>query len=144
MEAIAAENLSFSYDRDDILRDASFALPKGSYAAITGPSGVGKSTFLKLLLGVYWPEKGKLYLRRGPEGKTPLERSARALFAYVHQGNLLLSGTLRENLTIVKPQATEEELHLALDASCMGEVVAQLPQGLDTVLGESGAGLSEG
>ena len=143
MEVIAAENLTFSYDRDHILQDASFVLPKGSFTAITGPSGTGKSTLLKLLLGVYRPENGELYLR-GSERKTLLERGTRALFAYVPQGNLLLSGTLRENLTIVKPQATAEELRLALETSCLEEVVAQLPQGLDTVLGESGAGLSEG
>lgn len=66
------------------------------------------------------------------------------MFAYVPQGNLLLSGTLRENLTIIRPEATEEQIAQAVYVSAMDEYLPQLPQGLDTVLGESGAGLSEG
>ena len=73
-----------------------------------------------------------------------LDRSTRRLFAYVPQGNLLFSGTVRDNLTIVRPQATQEELDRAVYVSCMDEFLSQLPNGLDTVLGESGAGLSEG
>ena len=143
MTAIEAEDLTFSYDRDQVFCDSAFSLPKGSFAVITGPSGIGKSTLLKLLLGVFRPENGRLYLR-GQGADVALDRSTRRLFAYVPQGNLLLSGTIRENLTIVKPDATQEELDLALHVSAMDAFLPQLPQGLDTVLGESGAGLSEG
>jgi len=143
MEALAAEKLSFSYDRDRVLQEADFLLPKGAFAVITGPSGIGKSTLLKLLLGVFRPEHGQLYMNCRGE-KIPLDRSTRRMFAYVPQGNLLLSGTLRDNLTIVKPRATEEELRQAVYVSAMDEFLPSLPQGLDTVLGESGAGLSEG
>lgn len=143
MECLRAENLSFSYDRDEILRNAEFTLPKGAFAVITGPSGMGKSTLLKLLLGVFRPESGGLYLDM-PGETLALDRSTRRLFAYVPQGNLLLSGTLRENLTVVRPDATEEEIRQALHVSCMDEFLPQLPMGLDTPLGESGAGLSEG
>lgn len=143
LDAICAEHLTFSYDRDDILRDAAFRLPKGSFAVITGPSGIGKSTLLKLLLGIFQPESGSLYMDCSQE-KRPLDRSTRRMFAYVPQGNLLLSGTLRDNLTIVKPDASEEEIALAVYTSAMDEYLPQLPQGLDTVIGESGAGLSEG
>ena len=143
MEAIRAENLTFSFDRDQLLKDAAFALPKGTFAVITGPSGIGKSTLLKLLLGIFPPEAGCLMLDCGGEA-VPLDRSTRKLFAYVPQGNLLLSGTLRENLTIVKPDATEEELAWAIRVSAMEEYLQGLPLGLDTPLGESGAGLSEG
>ena len=142
MDSICAEKLTFSYDRDTILENAEFTLPKGAFAVITGPSGIGKSTLLKLLLGIFRPESGRLYLQ-GAEQLT-LDRSTRRLFAYVPQGNLLLSGTLRENLTIVKPDATEEELQQAVYVGAMEEFLPQLPKGLDTVLGESGAGLSEG
>lgn len=142
MDSICAEKLTFSYDRDKILENAEFTLPKGAFAVITGPSGIGKSTLLKLLLGIFRPESGRLYLQ-GAEQLT-LDRSTRRLFAYVPQGNLLLSGTLRENLTIVKPDATEEELQQAVYVGAMEEFLPQLPKGLDTVLGESGAGLSEG
>jgi len=143
MTAIEAEDLSFSYDRDQIFRNSAFSLPKGVFATITGPSGIGKSTLLKLLLGVFRPESGRLYLRREGEDVL-LDRSTRRLFAYVPQGNLLLSGTIRENLTIVRPEATEEELAQAIYVSNMDAFLPQLPQGLDTPLGESGAGLSEG
>lgn len=143
MDSICAENLSFSYDRDKLLNDTSFVLPKGAFAVITGPSGIGKSTLLKLLLGIFLPECGCLKLNCG-EGEVKLDRSTRRLFAYVPQGNLLLSGTLRENLTIVNPEATREAVEQAVYVSAMDEFLPSLPQGLDTPLGESGAGLSEG
>ncbi len=143
MDAICAKNLSFSYDRDQILQEASFSLPRGAFAVITGPSGIGKSTLLKLLLGIFRCSSGSLYIKCRNR-KITLDRSTRRLFAYVPQGNLLLSGTLRENLTIVNPEATEEQLRQAIYVSAMEDFLPQLPQGLDTVLGESGAGLSEG
>ena len=143
MSAICAENLTFSYDRDRVLQDASFMLPKGAFAVITGPSGMGKSTLLKLLLGIFRPEQGSVYLVCEDE-KLPLDRSTRRLFAYVPQSNLLLSGSIRENLTIVKPQATEEEIQKAVYVSAMDDYLPSLPQGLETILGESGTGLSEG
>lgn len=143
MDSIVAEDLTFAYDRDQILQHASFELPKGAFAVITGPSGIGKSTLLKLLLGIFQLEQGQLYLRGNGENVV-LDRSTRRLFAYVPQGNLLLSGTLRDNLTIVAPDATEEALQQAITVSAMDEFLPQLPLGLDTALGESGAGLSEG
>lgn len=143
MKTIAAQDLTFSYDRDLVLQHAEFMLPKGVFAVITGPSGMGKSTLLKLMLGIFRPEHGRVYLTC-EDGALPLDRSTRRLFAYVPQSNLLLSGTIRENLTIVRPQATEEEIQKAIYVSAMDEYLPGLPNGLDTVLGESGAGLSEG
>ncbi len=143
MTAIQAKDLSFSYDRDKILEHTGFSLPKGTFAVITGPSGIGKSTLLKLLLGIFQPDSGGMYLQTGT-ACVRLDRSTRRLFAYVPQGNLLLSGSLRENLTIVRPEAKEEEIRQALYVSAMEEFLPDLPKGLDTVLGESGAGLSEG
>lgn len=143
MESLCAQNLCFSYDRDQILKNTGFELPKGSFTVITGPSGIGKSTILKLLLGVFRPDSGELYLRT-QDSKLPLDRSTRKLFAYVPQGNLLFSGTLRDNLTIAKPDATEEEILRAIYVGAMDEFVPTLPDGLATVLGENGAGLSEG
>ena len=143
MTSLCAEELSFSYGRDKILTCASFSLPKGAFAVITGPSGVGKSTLLKLMLGIFHPTGGELYLEHKC-GKIILDRKTRRLFAYVPQGNLLLSGTLRENLMITRPDATEEEIRQAVYVSGMDEYLPQLPHGLDTVIGEGGAGLSEG
>ena len=143
MDCISAEGLSFSYDRDQILHSVDFSLPKGAFAVITGPSGIGKSTILKLLLGIFHTDEGTLCLRCGKE-RVALDRSTRRLFAYVPQGNLLFSGTLRENLTIVAPGASEEKIREAVYVSAMDDFIPQLPQGLDTLLGENGAGLSEG
>ena len=143
IQAICAENLAFSYDRDVIFESCDFTLPKGAFAVITGPSGIGKSTLLKLLLGIFEPSGGKLYFEC-ENGPAPVGRSARGLFAYVPQGNLLFSGTLRENLLLTNPDATEEQIAQAVYVSHMDGFLSQLPQGLDTVLGENAHGLSEG
>ena len=140
---IGAAGLTFSYGRDRILENAEFFLPKGAFAVITGPSGIGKSTLLKLMLGIFRAEQGSISLDCGSE-KIRLDRSTRKLFAYVPQGNLLLSGTLRDNLTITAPDATQKQIQEAVYVSAMDEFLTCLPQGLDTVLGENGAGLSEG
>ncbi len=143
MTGISAEGVCFAYDRDIILDHAAFSLEKGLFYAVTGPSGTGKSTLLKLMLGVYTPNDGNIYVETDDE-RIPLDRSTRRLFAYVPQGNLLFSGTIRENLLVIKPDATEEEINVAVFASAMDLYLAQLPNGLDTMLGEAGAGLSEG
>lgn len=143
MDGIRAEGLSFSYDRDVVFDGAQFYLPKESFGVIVGHSGIGKSTLLKLLLGIYPPKAGGLYAQC-PDRQQPLDRGTRGLFAYVPQGNLLLSGTLRENLIITCPQATEEQIQKAIWVSAMDDYLPSLPKGLDTVLGENAAGLSEG
>lgn len=143
MTAIRAEGLCFSYDRDVLLEQVSLELPKGSFAVVTGSSGIGKSTLLKLLMGFCRPGSGRLYLQLEGE-QVDVGRAVRHLFAYVPQGNLLLSGTLRENLTLAKPDATRVQLRQALYVSAMDEYLPQLPDGLETMLGENGAGLSEG
>lgn len=143
MTSLVARRLRFTYDRDVILQEADFLLPKGSFTVITGASGIGKSTLLKLLLGIFPLDSGELYLRTEKEC-LPIDRSTRRLFAYVPQGNLLFSGSIRENLTIVKPDATEEDISRAVHISAMDEFLPDLPQGLDTQLGENGVGLSEG
>lgn len=140
---ICAKELSFSYDRDAVLKNVEFALPTGSFCVVTGASGVGKSTILKLMLAVFHPEKGQLYLKTA-ESERKLDRATRRLFAYVPQGNLLFSGTVRENLLLVRPDATAEEVESAVYASGMDLFLSQLPNGLDTVLGENGSGFSEG
>lgn len=140
---IRAEGLSFSYERDRIFDNASFSVPKNSFAVITGASGCGKSTLLKLLLGIFRPESGEICFYENGK-KRPAGRETRKLFAFVPQGNLLLSGSLRENLVIANPDATEEEIKNALYVSAMEDYLPSLPNGLETKLGENGAGLSEG
>ena len=141
--ALCARNLRFSYGREVLLEDASFSLPTGSFSVITGSSGIGKTTLLKLLMGVYPPDHGTLSLD-GDSGSKPLRRTTRRLFSYVPQGNLLFSGTLRENLTVVRPDANPEAIQQAIYVSAMDEYLSLMPNGLDTVIGENGLGLSEG
>lgn len=144
MTHLGGENLSFTYDRNQVLNGASFCVPKGSFSVIVGSSGIGKSTLLKLLLGVYRLDDGYFYLKRQDESTCILSRNFHKLFAYVPQGNLLLSGTLRENLLLTKPDATEKEIARAVWVSHMEDYLAELPDGLDTVLRENAGGLSEG
>lgn len=143
MTGIRAEELTFAYDRDYVFDHADFHLPKGSFGVIVGHSGIGKSTLLKLLLGIYPPESGSLNLET-EEGPIPVDATTRQLFAYVPQGNLLLSGTLRENLLVTNQNATEEQINRAIYISAMDDYLHTLPQGLETVVGENALGLSEG
>ncbi len=143
MTGIRAQELTFAYDRDYVFDHADFFLPKGSFGVIVGHSGIGKSTLLKLLLGIFPPSAGKLFLET-EYGQFQVDSTTRRLFAYVPQGNLLLSGTLRENLLVTNPNATEEEIARAIYISAMDDYLPTLPQGLDTVVGENALGLSEG
>ena len=142
MQSLDAKGLCFAYDRDQVFVDADFSLPKGEFGVILGHSGIGKSTLLKLMLGIFHPKDGSIYING--EQQIRLDRSTRRLFAYVPQGNLLISGTLRENLTLTRPDATEEQIQHAVHISAMDDYLPGLPLGLDTVIGESAAGLSEG
>lgn len=142
MQDIRVEGVSFSYDRNMILENADFTLKKGEFAVLSGTSGIGKSTLMKLMLGVYTPSEGQLYLQT--DEKITLGCSTRSMFAYVPQGNFLLSGTLRENVCMMCPEATEEQILEALRISDALDFVEALPKGLETVVGERGIGLSEG
>lgn len=143
MESLVGEDICFAYDRDEVLSNVNFTLKKNGFTTVTAPSGKGKSTLLKLMLGIFRPDSGQLYIKA--EDKTyPLSRNTRRLFAYVPQGNLLFSGTIRENLLVTNPDADEAAISEAVFVSAMDAYLQQLPDGLDTVLGESGAGLSEG
>jgi ATP-binding cassette subfamily B protein len=125
------------------LQNASLKVNRGDFIAVLGRSGIGKSTILKLLLGVYNVKEGQVYLDNGNE-KKPLDVYSRTIFSYVPQGNLLFSGTLKDNVAFIKADATDIEIENALKTSCAYDFVNQLPDGLNTVVGENGAGLSEG
>lgn len=143
LQTVNFNNISFKYDRDIILDNTSVNFQKGDFVAIMGISGIGKSTLLKLLLGVFKVEGGNIELVLD-DGSIPVDFHTRRLFSYVPQGNMLLSGTIRENLTFINDNVTDEEIHQAIRISCCEKFINELPEGLETVIGERGIGLSEG
>lgn len=140
LKAFVFENVTFDYGRESVLENVNLRIQKGDFTVIKGESGIGKSTLLKLLLGVYKPVKGEVFAETY-RGK---EESADGLFAYVPQGNMLFSGTVRENLLFINEKAEESEIARALSCACAQEFVSALPDGLETRIGENGFGLSEG
>lgn len=141
-EALKAKNLTFGYDENTVLQNADFTVKKGEFVGIKGPSGVGKTTVFKLLTGLYTPQDGELSIICRNKTVSP-SKGTRKLFSVVPQGNMLFSGTIKENLTLLSPDSSNEEIETALKTSC-AEFVYDLPMGLDTVLSEGGAGISEG
>lgn len=141
--AIVFDNVSFSYDRDVVLNGASARVNRGDFVAIIGGSGQGKSTLFKLMLGVYRLDEGEIYCQT-EQGKVKLSVGTRPLFAYVPQGNMLFSGTIRDNVTFINQTASESQIESALEISCASEFIQALPKRLDTIVGEHGVGLSEG
>lgn len=143
LKSICFKDISFKYDRDMILDDTSLSIAKGDFVAIMGISGIGKSTLLKLLLGVFNAQSGEIYIDCA-DGRIPVDRHTRKLFTYVPQGNMLISGTIRDNLTFVNDDVTEQEIEDAVRISCAKQFIDELPMGIETVIGEKGLGLSEG
>lgn len=144
LSAMNFDNISFRYDRDIILNDTSLKICKGDFVAITGISGIGKSTLLKLLLGVFKVQSGSITLQLENGAKLPVDKHTRRMFAYVPQGNMLLSGTILDNLKFINDNVTDEEIQQAIEISCAKQFIDELPDGLMTVIGEHGMGLSEG
>ncbi|MCM1115541.1 MAG: ABC transporter ATP-binding protein/permease [Clostridium sp.] len=143
LKSIEFKNISFKYDRDVILEQTSLSVNKGDFVAIMGISGIGKSTLLKLLLGVFSLQEGDITLNT-VNGDIPVDKYTRKLFSYVPQGNMLISGTIKDNLTFVNDNVTQEEIERAIDISCSRQFIDELPDGIHTVIGEKGMGLSEG
>ncbi len=144
MEALQATGVTFAYEADNpVLCGANLRVMKGEFVALCGYSGIGKSTLFKLLLGFATPMAGEIVLE-GAGLRQPVGASTRALFAYVPQQNMLLSGTIRENIAFCQDGVEDEAIMAAARVADVADVIAGLPHGLDTSLGERGAGLSEG
>jgi len=159
LAAIGLKDASFTYypsseglgeaekaDMPIALQSFSLEIHKGETVAFTGHSGCGKSTALKLLMCVYNPDMGARYYVGRNGQTTDLSAACRRLFAYVPQGNFLMNGTIREVVSFSAPEDVhnEEKLQAALRIACADGFVAELEQGVDTLLGERGSGLSEG
>ena len=144
LESIEFENVTFAYDETPVIKNASFSIKKGDFSVIGGESGAGKSTAIKLILGIITPTSGEIYAKTTDGGKVPLNMLTRGLFAYVPQGNLILSGTIRDNLVFGKKDATDEQVIAAAKTAQIWDYISSLEDGLDTELGEKGLGLSEG
>lgn len=138
---IKAENVSFGYSGENVISKADFSVEKGEFIGIKGPSGAGKSTIFKLITGLYETTDGSLYVETAKGIR--FCRATRHLFSVVPQGNMLFSGTVRENITMLRPDASEDEIKDAISIAC-AEFVYDLENGLDFVLAEDGGGISEG
>ena len=138
---IKLENISYAYTDTDVFTDFSHDFTPGSRTAIIGPTGVGKSTLIRLLLALITPKKGKITIYG--EDMQEISASTRCNLVYVPQGNSLFSGTIRENLQMGDPDATDEKMWWALETAA-ADFVKELPEGLDSPCFEAGAGLSEG
>ena len=145
--AVKLDNVCFKYkddDRESVLENVSFVINKGENLAFTGHSGCGKSTVLKLLMCLYHCDGGSIMIQKTDGTETELTGRWHRLFAYVPQGNHLMNGTIRDIIAFSDKEADEDRIRSALKISCAEEFISDLENGIDTMLGERGAGLSEG
>ena len=137
-------NVSFGYDDGDenIIDNLSFDFPPGSCTAVLGETGAGKTTLIRLLLGLLKPKHGTITIYNDEQNHN-MSALMRCNMVYVPQGNTLMSGTIRDNLLMADPNATDHDMMEALHTAC-ADFVAELPEGLYTTIDEKGGGLSEG
>jgi ABC-type multidrug transport system fused ATPase/permease subunit len=138
------EDMHFKYKNGySVFEGATLEANPGEIIALVGPSGEGKTTMLRIILGIVTALSGNVYAIAS-EKKVALGKQTRSIISYVPQGNTMMAGTIKENLIMVNQQASDEELKAALETACIGEFIDKLPDGLDHRLGENGLGFSEG
>lgn len=141
---IEFQNVTFSYDNKNfILKGINLAINPRETVALIGPSGEGKTTLIRMILSLLYPDTGDVFLTNKSE-KFKINASTRNTISYVPQGNTLFSGSIYDNLKLGNLNATDEELQTALKAACATKFINDLPKGIHTIIGESGIGLSEG
>lgn len=142
---VRVRNLSFAYEdaEEAVVGNLDFDFRPGSMTVIIGPTGAGKSTLVRVIMALLRPDGGTVTLYDGSGNEYVSQVRTRCNFMYVPQGNSLMSGTIRDNLLLAKPDASEDELREALHMAA-ADFVFGLPRGLDTVCAETGGGLSEG
>lgn len=142
---VAVEDAGYAYvPHQPVLTHADFRAAPGETVALVGPSGGGKTTMIRLLLGLIRPAEGRAYLQAADGRQVEVNAGLRRYFSYVPQGNTLFSGTIADNLRMVKPDASDAQLRAALEAACAWDFVSAMDGGLDASVGEHGHGLSEG
>ena len=143
---IVCDNLKYTYPDGDtpVIAKADFTVSPGETVAFVGPSGEGKTTLLRLMLGLIEPDSGEIRIQTKDGLSIPVSESTRRFCSYVPQGNTIFSGTVSDNLRIVRPEATDEEIVQALRAAQAWDFVSDLPLGINTEIGEKGVNFSEG
>lgn len=142
---IRFENVSFFYESDkNVLKNVDFEIQQDDVVVITGPSGEGKTTIIRLILSLIRAQQGRVYFTGKENAFCEANVNTRKLITYVPQGNTLFSGTIAENLRAVCSTSTDDELKEALNSACAWDFISSLPEGINTRIGERGQGLSEG
>ena len=142
---VHVNDVTFGYDeRVNVYEHSDLQVSSGEMVALMAESGGGKTTLIRLLLGMLEPDSGKVTLQSGSGEEFPVNSDLRKFFAYVPQGNTMFSGTIAENMRMVNEEATDEDVINALKTACAWDFVEHLPAGINSKLGERGRGLSEG
>lgn len=144
---IHLKDVTYSYcNGNPVFKNASMSADPHEIVALVGPSGEGKTTLLRLLLALLQPQDGNCCVtaKQDSSHSLPITPATRLLFSYVPQGNTMFSGTIKENMQSVKPDATEDEIITALQTACAWDFIEKLPSGLESIIGERGGGFSEG
>lgn len=143
--SVEMTGVDFAYvENKRVITHSDFIAKPNEIVALVGPSGEGKTTMIRLILGLVHPESGEAVLRAANGEAVQMNADLRRYFAYVPQGNTILSGTIEENMRMVREDATDEEIIEALKIACAWDFVEKMPQGINSPVGERGRGLSEG
>ena len=143
--SIELKNADIRYnDGKNVIQKGNFTANAGEVTAVIGPSGEGKTTLIRTLLGLLYPATGSAQIKTTEGLYARISSGTREFISYVPQGNTVFAGTIAENLRMVKKNATDEEIREALETACAYEFIKDMPGGIDTIVGEKGNGLSEG
>jgi ABC-type multidrug transport system fused ATPase/permease subunit len=142
---VVFDEVDFSYiEESRVITNSDFVARPGEIVALVGPSGEGKTTLIRLILGLIRPQEGHVKIMASNGQFVDANANTRHLFAYVPQGNTLVSGTIADNMRMVKEDATDEEIIEALKVACAWDFIEKMPDQINAVVRERGRGLSEG